>query len=585
MKLAVVDWVIIAVYMVGSFALGMAFTKRANESREGFFLAGRKLPWFLVGTSIVATTLSADTPLAVTELVRKGGLSGAWYGWSAALGIVTATIFFSKLWRRSGVITDAEFIELRYDGPSAKWLRVGRAAYLAFIVNSLILGWVILAMVKILHELVGVNEFIALPVVLVVAVAYATASGLWGVVATDTMQFFVAMFGLIWLTVATMDAAGGPVHVAEVLRARGNYVNFVPPQDSATLPFATFCIYLGMQWWAQRNADGGEYIGQRLLSAKSVKDAQLGMVWYAFAEFALKLWPLILTALASLVLMPDATDHQSVYPALIAKYLPTGVKGLMVASLLAAFMSTVDTHLNWGASYMVNDLYVRLFRPTVSDAQYLRVSRIAMVFTALLGAATSLALTSVAGAWQLLLALGSGQGLVVLLRWYWWRINAWSEISAMVSSAVVTVAMFFWFPGDGDYALRLMIIVAASTATWIAVTMLTAPVSMTQLKIFYARVRPRGGAWGPVRAEVGDGHGGGWGRDVFAWLLGLAFVYGLTLGIGKLILGEYLVGGLLAAVGTASLPALLFVLRDDEEEARDAVTVAEPDPVSGVGHP
>ncbi|MCA9602663.1 MAG: hypothetical protein KC417_11585, partial [Myxococcales bacterium] len=441
-----------------------------------------------------------------------------------------------------------------------------RAGYLALVVNTLTLGWVNLAMVKILHTVLGVNELIALPVVLVIAVTYATASGLWGVVATDTMQFIVAMIGLVCLTYATMDAAGGPAGIQAALAAKGNYLDFIPPEDSATLPFFTFCVYISMQWWATRNADGGEYIGQRLLAARSVRDAQLGMVWYAFCEFALKLWPMVLTALASLVLIPHAADDQAVYPTLVANYLPNGLRGLMIASLLAAFMSTVDTQLNWGASYLVNDLYGRFIKKDMNDAQYLRASRIAMVGSAILGAIVSLGLSSVADAWKLLLALGAGQGLVVLLRWYWWRINAWSELSAMLASAIATMAFFRIFPDDKDYGYRLMGIVSVSSVVWIAVTFLTRPVGRDHLLRFYARAKPRGGAWGPIREALGGAKPEGVGRDVLAWFAGLVFVYGLTFGVGKLVLGDTSLGIGLSVAGAVALVALLKLIGEDREE-------------------
>ncbi|MCA9581826.1 MAG: hypothetical protein KC416_08525, partial [Myxococcales bacterium] len=300
--LSTLDVVVIVGYLAFTFALGLAFAKKASEGTESYFLAGRRLPWYLVGTSMVATTLAADTPLAVTELVREGGLSGAWFGWCAALGIITSTVFFSRLWRRSGVVTDAELVELRYDGKSATVLRLVRAVYLSTVVNCLTLGWVILAMVKIAEVILGIDGRIVLPVLVGLALVYSTASGFWGVVATDALQFAVAMVGTITLCVMTMGEAGGVDIMRERLEAMPGAIDFFPAMDSPMLPFATFAVYLGVQWWASRNADGGEYLGQRLLAARSEKDAQLGMLWYAVCEFVLKLWPLILAALASLIL-------------------------------------------------------------------------------------------------------------------------------------------------------------------------------------------------------------------------------------------------------------------------------------------
>lgn len=561
--LAPLDWTVIGLYLVATFALGIVFARRASGGVDDYFLAGRSLPWYMVGTSMVATTLAADTPLAVTELVREGGVAGAWYGWSAALGTITAAVFFSKLWRRSNVVTDAELIELRYSGRSARALRVVRALYLSLVVNCLVLGWVIFAMVQIVRVVLGVPEEIVLPVLIAVAVIYSTASGFWGVVATDALQFVVAMIGSIVLAVIALGEAGGVSGLAEGLAHRPGALDLFPAADSTQLPLATFGIYLSMQWWATRNADGGEYLGQRLFAARSASDAQFGMLWYAACEYVIKLWPLIVIGLASLVLYPDLARHQDAYPRMVAELLPVGVRGLLVASLLAAFMSTIDTHLSWGASYLTNDLYRRFWRPDASERHYVKVSRLAMVAMAALAGVTSLFLTSVADTWKLLLALGAGQGLVVMLRWYWWRINAWSELSAMAASALSTVVAFRVLPDPADYGWRLALIVGASTAVWIAVTFATRPVPLEQLRRFYERVRPRGGAWGPVRRE---GERGGVGRDLIAWLCGAVFVYGATLGVGELILGDAWLGAGGLALAAASGVATIRLLRAAEDD-------------------
>jgi Na+/proline symporter len=569
--LGALDWIIIGGYLALTLAIGLGLTKRASGGVDDFFLAGRKLPWWLVGTSMVATTLAADTPLGVTELVRTGGVAGAWYGWSAAVGIVTVAIFFSRLWRRSGVVTDAELVELRYDGPSASALRVLRSVYLSLVVNTLTLGWVILAMVRIIEEVLGLPQAIILPILLLVAVGYSTASGFWGVVATDALQFAVAMTGMIVLAVVAVMDAGGPAGMREALGASGA-LDLVPSADSSVLPPLTFGIYVGMQWWATRNADGGEYLGQRLLAAKSPRDAQLGMLWYAVGEFVIKLWPIILVAAASLVIYPSLEDPQSAYPKMIAEHLPLGLRGLLVASLLAAFMSTVDTQLNWASSYVVNDLYKRFMRPDATPAHYLRVSRLAMVGLALFGSAASLMLTSVAEAWKLMVALGAGQGLVVLLRWYWWRINAWSEISAMVTSAITTVVASILWPEDALYGLRLAVIAGVSIAVWVAVTFATEPVALPHLQRFYQRVHP-GGAWRPVRESLGVGPRPLQLLGLLSWVLGLGFVYGLTFGVGALVLGDPWVAFALIALGVGSGVGLWYTLQR-EHDAEDRATLS-----------
>jgi SSS family solute:Na+ symporter len=559
LKLAPLDLAIIAGYLAIVVGIGVYFSRRASRGLRDYFNAGRSMPWYVVGTSMVATTLAADTPLAVTELVRQGGLAGAWYGWSAALGTVTSAVFFARLWRRSGIMTDAELVELRYAGKPAAVLRATRAAYLALPVNCLILGWVIFAMVQIVETVMGISPTIVLPVILGLAIAYATASGMWGVMATDAFQMIVAVAGMVLLAGFGVHEAGGLGALAALPEGQRS---FIPSSDSALLPVEIFAVYLSMQWWATRNADGGEYMGLKLFSARTVPDAQLGMVWYAVCEYVLKLWPLIITAMASIILYPTLEHDHEAYPRMIADYLPVGLRGLLVAALLAAFMSTVNTHLSWGASYLVNDLYKRFWRKDASEKHYVAMSRVAMVFIGVTAALVSLALSSVADTWKLLLALGSGQGLVVLARWYWWRVNAWSEISAMIASAVITTACFLFIPGDGHYALRLIVIVLGSTAVWVAVTLITGPEPLEHLRAFHARVRPRGGAWGPVAAAARSGGGS---RDILAWLAGVAFVYAATFGVGMLLLGPRLGGALLLAGGAVAAVVMLRLLRREEE--------------------
>jgi solute:Na+ symporter, SSS family len=561
-KLAPIDLGIVAVYLAIVVAIGLWFARRASRGLSDYFNAGRSMPWYLIGTSMVATTLAADTPLAITELVRQGGLAGAWYGWASAIGTVTAAVFFARLWRRSGVMTDAELIELRYAGRPAAGLRAARALYLALPINCMILGWVIFAMVEIVETIVGVPGEYVLPVVLALAIGYSTASGMWGVVATDAFQMLIAVSGLCILAGFAVHDAGGMEAITALPHGA---VSFTPATDSTLLPFEVFAVYLSMQWWATRNADGGEYIGLKLFSARSVADAQLGMVWFAVCEYVVKMWPIIVAALASIVLYPVLDSDHLAYPKMIAEHLPAGLRGLLFAALLAAFMSTVDTHLSWGASYLVNDLYKRFLRPDRSERHYVTASRWAMVLIGLTAALISRALVSVADTWKLLLALGSGQGLVVMLRWYWWRINAWSEISAMIASATITVACYIALPGDANYALRLLIIVGGSTVVWVAVTLLTPPEPLAHLRAFHARVKPRGGFWGPV---AGPGARAGFGRDLAAWLFGIVFVYAATFGVGFLLLGPRWRGAIcIAGAGLAAAVMLRLLRRDDEEAA------------------
>lgn len=562
MHLESLDWWIVGAYIVITFLLGIAFAKKASGDTEDFFLAGRKLPWYLVGTSMVATTLAADTPIGVAELVRNGGLSGVWYGWAMAIGTVVATVFYSRLWRRSGVTTDAEIVSLRYDGVGATVLRVTRATYLSLIINCLVLGNVMFAMSTVIEALIGLDKSLTLIALLLLALIYSTAAGFWGVVATDAMQFVVAMSGTIVFAWVVVDEAGGMGEMMRVLERKEGMTNVIPRQTSPLLPFETFCAYVMLQWWGQRNADGGEYLGQRLFAARSSRDAQLGMLFYAALEFVIKLWPLIIIGLASVVLMPTLEGETKAFPELIARYAPAGLRGLLVASLLAAFMSTVDTHLNWGASYLVNDLYRAYIKKDASNKHYVFASRLAMVFLGVLAALLSLLFTSISEGWMLILALGAGQGLVVLLRWYWWRINAWSELSAMLASALATVVVYQVFD-ESQYALRIGSIVGFSALVWLSVTFLTPPVSEERLRSFYEKVRPRIGFWGPLQRD----HQGE--QQLFtpwlAFVAALVFVYGCTFGVGGLLLGQTLVGTLALAVGVLSLPLLFQLLREPED--------------------
>lgn len=560
MHLETLDWWVVGAYVVLTFLLGVAFAKRASGDTEDFFLAGRKLPWYLVGTSMVATTLAADTPIGVAELVRGGGLSGVWYGWAMAIGTVVATVFYARLWRRSGVTTDAEIVALRYDGPGATILRITRATYLSLFINCLVLGNVMFAMTSVIETLIGLDKTLTLMGLLLLALVYSTAAGFWGVVATDAMQFVVAMGGTIVFAVVVVDEAGGLGPMLASLEQQEGMTKLIPTQTSPMLPFETFCAYVMMQWWGQRNADGGEYLGQRLFAARTSRDAQLGMLFYAALEFVVKLWPLIVIGLASVVLLPSLEGEAKAFPELIARYAPVGLRGLLVASLLAAFMSTVDTHLNWGASYLVNDLYRAYVRKDASTKHYVFASRCAMVLLGVIAALVSLLFTSISGGWKLILALGAGQGLVVLLRWYWWRINAWSELSAMAASALSTIVVYQLFD-ESQYALRLGTIVLVSLVVWLSVTLATPAVSASKLDAFYQRVQPRVGFWGTRRLAGNVDRSAPW----LSLLFGLGFVYGCTFGVGGLLLNRSGLGIASLAVGLLCLPLLFRYLREPED--------------------
>lgn len=498
---------------------------------------------------MVATTFAADTPLAVTGLVVKDGIAGNWLWWNMVLSGMLATFLFSRLWRRAEVITDVELTELRYSGRSASLLRGFRALYIGLPINCITMGWVILAMQKIIVLTFGLpdtgtSKVLVVLACMLIAGIYCALSGFWGVVLTDLVQFGMAMIGSIALAVIAVTKIGGigtlKTKLSEVHGADHSILHFFPDFGAGEMAILTFGVYLGVQWWAANGVDGGGYIAQRMFAAKDERNTLLATLWFNIAHYTLRPWPWILVALVSMVVYPNLSDPEAGYPMLMLAYLPTGLLGLMLTAFLAAFMSTIDTHLNWGASYLVNDFYKRFFRPEADDHHYVVVSRISVVLIMLIAGVTSLFMNSIAGAWKFLIALNAGIGLVQILRWYWWRINAWSEIAAMVTSAVVSTIVFTLPQTKDNFAYQMLIIVPASTLVWLITTLITAPVSQEQLIAFYQRVRPNGGWWGRIPSlanvqSIAESRTPG----LLNWVLGSAFVYCTLFGIGKLLLGFY----------------------------------------------
>lgn len=549
MKLSPIDGVIIISYILFALGLGIYYSKRAGRNINEFFVSGRNLPWWLAGTSMVATTFAADTPLAVTGLVVKDGIAGNWLWWNMVLSGMLATFLFSRLWRRAEVITDVELTELRYSGRSASLLRGFRALYIGLPINCITMGWVILAMQKIIVLTFGLpdtgtSKVLVVLACMLIAGIYCALSGFWGVVLTDLVQFGMAMIGSIALAVIAVTKIGGigtlKTKLSEVHGADHSILHFFPDFGAGEMAILTFGVYLGVQWWAANGVDGGGYIAQRMFAAKDERNTLLATLWFNIAHYTLRPWPWILVALVSMVVYPNLSDPEAGYPMLMLAYLPTGLLGLMLTAFLAAFMSTIDTHLNWGASYLVNDFYKRFFRPEADDHHYVVVSRISVVLIMLIAGVTSLFMNSIAGAWKFLIALNAGIGLVQILRWYWWRINAWSEIAAMVTSAVVSTIVFTLPQTKDNFAYQMLIIVPASTLVWLITTLITAPVSQEQLIAFYQRVRPNGGWWGRIPSlanvqSIAESRTPG----LLNWVLGSAFVYCTLFGIGKLLLGFY----------------------------------------------
>jgi len=571
MKLQLIDWIFVLGYFSLALFIGLLYSKRAGRSISAFFISGRNLPWWLAGTSMVATTFAADTPLAVTGLVSKHGIAGNWLWWNMVMSGMLTAFIYARLWRRAGVLTDVEFVEHRYSGRPAAILRGFRALYLALPINCIIMGWVTLAMVKILRIALNIGKWEALGICLLVTVVYSSLSGLWGVVITDFFQFIIAMGGSIVLTFFSLSAVGGmtglKARLEETFGSTTQILSFTPDIGSPWMPVTTFLVYVGINWWAAwypgAEPGGGGYIAQRIFSAKNEKHSLLGTLWFNVAHYALRPWPWIIVALASMVLYPDLADKETGYVRMWVDYLPSGFAGLMMVAFAAAFMSTISTHLNWGSSYIVNDFYRRFVIKGAPERHYVLVSRLTTWGLMILAGITALLMRSIEGAWKFLLALGAGTGSVYLLRWFWWRINAWSEISAMVASFIASSLLQTIFGFDAskplDFAWIMIITVAFSTTSWVTVTFLTRPEPEEKLIQFYKKINPGGKLWGPVAEKAGGYPDGKISRGLLDWMVGCLTVYLSLFGIGKIIFEEYAMGTafLLIAVG-----AWFFIYQD-----------------------
>ena len=574
MRLTFADWSVIVLYFLFNVAIGLYYKQRAGRDTGEFFLSGRNVPWWLAGTSMVATTFAADTPLAVTGMVAKNGVAGNWLWWTFVASGMLTVFFYARLWRRCGVMTDVEFSEIRYAGRPAAFLRGFRALYLGIPINCIILGWVNLAMVKILELLFNVGKVEALAMVLgliVLTSTISTLSGLWGVLVTDLFQFVIKMGMVIVLAVVAVRAVGGidalkaKLAAVDQLRAaaggRGSVLSFLPDVGSAWMPMITFFVYISLNWWATwypgAEPGGGGYVAQRMFSAKDEKNSLLATLWFNIAHYAVRPWPWILVALASLVLFPGLADPETGYVRVMIDYLPSSLRGLMVAAFAAAYMSTIATQLNWGASYLVNDFYRRFWRRDASERHYVRASQAATVLLTVISAVATLFMGSIAGAWKLLLVTGAGTGSVLLLRWYWWRINAWSEVAAMVAAFTVSVLLQTAGGLDNDkpvdFAWIMIITVAVTTVAWLATTFLTPPEPEGTLVAFFRRTRPARAGWGPVATKAPDVQASSDGlANLVDWIAGCVLVYAALFGVGKLLLHEALPGVLLLAIGAVA---------------------------------
>jgi SSS family solute:Na+ symporter len=588
------DWAFVVWSLLVTTGLGLWYSRRSGRNLDEFFLSGRNLPWWALGTSMVATTFAADTPLAVAGFVVKDGVAGNWLWWNFLIGGTLTVFVFARWWRRSGVVTEVELIARRYDGTSAKALRAFKAVYLGLVLNSIIIGWVTKAMLTVVAAIYpDVDERIVLAVLIGLTLIYTTMSGLWGVVATDVLQFAMAMVGSILLAVLSVEEVGGLSVLIERVHALGathdrDLLALFPTGWNAVLFATTVLVFVN--WWAVsypgNEPGGGGYVAQRMLAAKDERHARAGTLWFIIANFVLRPWPWILVALCALVLHPEFLPPKSdgpfaaerSYPAMF-EVLPPGLYGLVAASFLAAYMSTLTSQLHLASSYLVNDLYLPLVAHAPRDPRReVMVARGAVVLVTAIGVAVSYLLVSVGEGWTVVMQMTAGIGLVLLLRWLWWRVNAWSEIAAMGASSTaflvantdnaVAANLVAWGGGDGSAgvaAVKLLFTVAVTTAVWIGVTFATRPVGVEHLVAFYRTVRP-GGAWGPI-ARVAGIPPTRLGPDLVLWVAATALVAGLLFGVGSAL---FLSFGAAAVFLSIALVGGLVVHRGMKRDARTA---------------
>ena len=568
MTLSTLDWTIVGVYFTISLVVGIWASKQAGQDTKSFFLAGRNMPWWLLGVSMVATTFSTDTPNLVTDLVRQDGVAGNWAWWAFLLTGMLTVFVYAKLWRRSGVLTDIEFYELRYSGKAAAFLRGFRALYLGLVFNVLVMGAVSLAAVKFGEIVLGLPGWVTLAFACSITLAYSALGGLKAVIITDFVQFALAMIGSVWgmFYILGLPEIGG----LSKLISHPNVIDkiaLIPDLSDPNLWVPVLLVPLAVQWWASyypgAEPGGGGYIAQRMFSAKDESNAVGATFLFNVAHYALRPWPWILIALSSLIIFPELADiknafpnlpadklgHDVAYPAMLT-LLPSGLLGLVAASLIAAFMSTMSTQLNLGASYLVNDFYHRFIKPDASEKQLVMAGRLFTVVSIILGGGLGLLLTSAGQAFTLLLMIGAGTGMIYILRWFWWRINAYTEIVAMVSSIIIAGYFNFANVGLEDWQ-KIVIGALLTTIVWILATYLTPPDDEETLRNFVKKVNPGGPGW----TKYSDGISSEpWPvpNGILCMVLGCVAVYGFLLGVGQLIYGQTGLGIIICGLGTVS---------------------------------
>jgi Na+/proline symporter len=591
MRISYIDQFIIIAYLLISMGIGIYMSRKAGRSTGDFFLSGRKLPWFIAGTSMVATTFAADTPLAVTELVAKNGIAGNWLWWNMLFGGMLTVFFFARLWRRSDILTDAEFVSIRYSGYEARFLRGFRAWYIGIGMNAVVMAWVNLAMVKILRvifpelTLFGIKEAdilgitftsheLVVGLMMLFVAAYSALSGLWGVSLADSFQFVIAMGGSITLAAIALKHVGGITNLKSQLAhvdwifdffpdIANNHNHAIGSAGVLKMSFTGLIAYLGVQWWASwypgAEPGGGGYVAQRMMSAKNEKHSLLATLWFQIAHYALRPWPWIIVALVTLILYPNAPDKGETYVMAIRDLLPSGLLGFLLAAFLAAYMSTIASHTVWGTSYIVNDFIKPLYKERLNEKTYVVLSRISAIILIVISFLITSQLQEISGAWKFILACSGGIGLVLILRWYWWRISAWSEIAAMTAPFLVYPILYFHF--KLNYENSLLIVVGWSTLVWIIVTLLTRPTQDQKLKEFYLRVHPGGKGWKKISDRMPDVKGdSGYLRLFVNYICGCILVMLSLFGVGKMIFHEFIEGSIYFIIALAAGAIIYFNL-------------------------
>ncbi|MBL6998116.1 MAG: Na+:solute symporter [Phycisphaerales bacterium] len=591
--MATIDWIIVGLYVASAIGIGAWFTRKASRGTGDFFVAGRSLGWFVAGTSIVATTFAADTPVFVSAMSRNEGIASNWLWWSVLIGQVATATIFARLWRRSEVITDVEFVQLRYgSGPVTKLLRIFKSFFQGIFVNCVVMAAVTLAMVKITTVLLGIDPehtWIVLLVLGFVGLLYSAMSGLYGVVYTDIVQFGLAMIGSIGLAViAYYDASKGEGMMAKLSEATNfnpELLQFFPRYDEISWPLFTFIVYVMVLWWAF--APGKGYAVQRLLATRSERDAKLAFLWYAFLHYVMRPWPWIVVGILSLIYFPAVDDAETVFPLMIDKFLPSGLKGIMVAAMLAAFMSTIDTHLNWGASYLVNDVYEPYIKPKASPNHYVWVARFVMMFIMAAAIVATTLIPDILSAFKFIGVFFAGIGTVMIARWFWWRVNAKTELASLIATIVFGTALLIWIPNTENtievgmlfelslfsktyiftymgeiiepidkFGLRVLIMTFGVAAVWIPVAFITSSEPSEATIAFHEKMQIGGAGWNKISripAELTSG--------IYEWVIVMALLLCILLGTGKLLFHEWLVGGILIAGAIILLIPFSIILK------------------------